>query len=414
MNLKSFVDETALADFDWLKNPKTYTPKDKDINKKDDLEIEWGVGSGIDIGITPAPTTIKDEMDLHSELGLAKYARHLMMQGLVPKQIMSGLIARFGKDLVRDAIPELKALFANAGIIGCVAVDSRDYKTCQQAVKVASKSPFKRHIRFALMNEGCANCVYFNCQSCNKGSVRFASTDSVDNFLGLKDAEVDTERPFCSLLNLPVITKHDDVTEDQAKSLLAEMVMREEIDQSDATEILDGDATPYQMIRLAFFTLMEKAEKAERGKYGQDVDVTDFQEMKREYAKDIEIDEPYQAVISDVSEIEGSPGQSDDVGLLDMEKDAVDIKAEELKAEYPDALDTGAPSETMVADVSEVEGVNAVYTQDIEFGEGLDEIEVETDTYTEPEFEGIDEIDVEDEKEPEEELDVNMTPDMLV
>jgi hypothetical protein len=331
MDLNELLGETGLADLSWLEDPETYVPKDKDINKKDDLAIEWGIGSGIDIGTQPEPTTIQDEMDVHSDEQVTRYARNLMTQGVMPKQIVHSLIEKFGKNMISESIPALKALFANAGVIGCVAVDSKDCHSCKDIMKVASKSPFKRHIKFAFMNEGCADCA----------------------FLG-KDAN----RPFCASLSLPVITKQDDISKKQAKSILAELVSMDELTEEEAEQIVSQDVTPYQMIKLAFFKIGENQKVAEEEKYAEE------------------------------------PVASDDFEL----KSGMDIDVQSYAGVAPNSI---------LGDVAL--GLGEVNLTESHEGE----IEVDASGYVEPEFEGGDEVELDAEKDRKD-LDVDIRSDFTI
>jgi len=261
MNLEDFIEENSISNLDWLNDEETYIPKDKDIDKKDDLEIEWGEGSGIDIGYQPEPTTIKDEMDLSNNY-MQRTVREMQMMGMNQNKIVSCLIERFGKSLVKKNMSNMKLLLANSGFTGCVALDTKDYNQCKDGIKVASKSPYKRYIKFAIANEGCADCMFFRRGRSIKAT-REVSENSLDSFLIPEEIVEQENRPVCVSLGLPLIFSQAGITEDDANDVVNKLADEKEISRKDADSIISSNLVPFEKIRIAFLRAMESKNKIE-------------------------------------------------------------------------------------------------------------------------------------------------------
>jgi len=285
MDLKDFINENSISNLDWIDDgDDTYEPKDKDIDKKDDLEIEWGEGSGVDIGYQPNPTTIKDEMDLTNNY-MQRTVREMQMAGMDQDSIVSSLVEKFGKSLVKNNMSDIKASLSQLGFIGCVALDARGCEQCKDVIKIASKSPFKRYIKFVVANEGCADCMFFKRNKIARVTKK-ASNNSVDGFLNGDEVSDGEARPVCMSLGLPVILSQSDVTENDAVDTINKLFNEEGLSKEDASSIISSDLTPFEKIKVSFLKIMDSKNKTE--KVGVD---KNNEQVKYGYKENIEVNE---------------------------------------------------------------------------------------------------------------------------
>ena len=156
MNLSGmFEEDMSLNNVKWLEEAETYQPKGKDINKKDDLAIEWK--TDLSIPEEMPVSIIEDEMIVSKDImqQIVDSARVLLHQGLSKKSIIRQLQAHFKPEDIKNAKDELKELFENEGFTGVFVIDLRDVDNVlrERIYKAWKKSKYSRLAKYVLMDQ---------------------------------------------------------------------------------------------------------------------------------------------------------------------------------------------------------------------------------------------------------------------
>lgn len=160
MDLRNIMRESKgkIVDYSWMEKGSDLVLRDLDINIKDDLEIEYSK-KYIDTTKTPPlppATTITDEMKLAADVEeCVKFAKVCMHRGLMKKALVRALTSKYVPQIINAATPKIKNVIDKyEGVYGCIAIDLRGDSQYQKSVIAAcKKSPYKRHIRYAIVDE---------------------------------------------------------------------------------------------------------------------------------------------------------------------------------------------------------------------------------------------------------------------
>ena len=366
MDLTSMMRDTSLTNLEWLNNAETYIPQDKDIDQKDNLEVEWGGGASVSSLELPR-TTIEDEMDIidssHDVSTLLEYVNVLLHQGITREQIMQQAKFRFPPETISEAGSHLEEAFQMEGIVGCVAIDLRGRKKHKAIIQAAAKSPWKKHIAYVLMDENQADGSSFVSHRC--ASNTSLESGSIESFFAAEESE-DNSQAIYEPLDLPVITSREDLDDEYYDQTMIDLVNVSGVTEDEAKEIYVSSGDAYEKLRSTFRLAMirrdavkeqsssAKDRSAEYAAYSLDGTVGEI-----EY-NDVEVAEPVS--ITETSSVPLEIAMSDAISDLDLED---------------------SPS-----------GMSVVELDDEPEDEG--EIDIEPNTFIEEEFVGGDEIEFDD------------------
>ena len=244
MNLNKML-KASCQDLEWLASGKTFQPKDKDTNIKDDLEIEWGYGA-INPIYNPRPdfseTASKSE---DSEANaVVRTAKILLMQGIMGKDFIVAMRKRFGDTVIARHKRKVGAVLKQEGLLGCIAIDPHGFKNCVDAAKIAKKSPYRRHIKFVVACNKCAGCDCFKKEivAVKNGSEFKATKSSVDDFFQSNTSKIRV-RAYCKKLGCTIIVSRDDLDESEMDPTFIDLVNGNQLTEEEAKLVRSkGDA----------------------------------------------------------------------------------------------------------------------------------------------------------------------------
>ena len=157
MNLTSFfrkdsaIEDHSLVDLNWLEDPSVMDLSSirNPNNIKPEVEMEWGLGGPtIDLD-EPAGVVERNlpEDAVGDASAVILFARDMMNRGCSGRQVAASLKSKYPPVLLAKASKGLRGLFAMDGLVGRILVDARGYKSCKDAMKSASASPYKHFIK---------------------------------------------------------------------------------------------------------------------------------------------------------------------------------------------------------------------------------------------------------------------------
>ncbi len=407
MNLTNMLEDNSINNLSWLENKETFMPQDKDNNKRDDLEIEWG--EGMDIGKEmPKPTTINDEMKIKTPpqdpFVVVNAARILLNQGIMGHYLLQQLKSHFTIEQIKQAVSELRKLLCYEGIIGSVAIDLRGLKNHSEAIKASVKSPFKRHIACVLMtSKEALNSDLVEHRDISSSSSKIGSID------GLFDSnEIKKEQLWYKPLKLPVFIADgghvENIDNEFVDRSIIELSNLGEIDDKDIEEIKSCD-DPNEKIKKAFHLAFNK-KIVERKKNGSEFAKDKSSEFNLESKMTVSVNsKPEKFVKQAVNEVKKS--------LEDIEINPEDKKETQLVKEVKKSLEDIEIDKNSQEDL-DINLVNKNPIQPFEL-EGVNnpDLDIDPAPFIDEEFEGADNIDLEEEKKFSN-LDVNITPDFNI
>lgn len=351
----SWMQESGLArvddpilDIDSMRNPNNVKPQ---------LEMEWGVG-GPDIDLDEPAGAVQRNVsdDIGDPEPVIMFARDMMNRGYRGSQVVASLRKRFPSALLANASKGLRSMFALEGLVGRIMVDARGYRSCQDALKSASNSPFKRFVKYTF---GCC-CGEPHVLPSNDmdiiGSVQESAGNPTDAFLAGEKTTSKTAT-HCRSTMLPILSSQGDIDKSLLDGTLIEMMNLTPVPEGVLKDIRAMKTSNLAKIRAAFRWLDNSIDASEGSKYANDADSGAFNLVHADNEIDI-----FDAPLADIP---------------------VD--------ERPASLDV-----------------------DVELFESPD-MGIEMEQFKEPEFEGTgDEIVVDDFEQAPPQLDVSMTQDMEV
>lgn len=384
MDLSNVLKESSIVDHTWWTeglsqeggnfNPSNPEDDDADNNIKNELEIEWGYGDAspdYDESLDKVERNIPEENDTNKVIF---FSRDMMNQGYPSHQIDKTLKQKFPQETLRKAKDQLKELFDLDGIIGRIAIDSRGYKNCREAMKRANNSPYKNYIRFVI---GCNCGEPYMITTKNKQQDTVVNTDNAMDDFFANDGNINNtkEIPCCPSVRLPLYSSSGlDVVDDYwVNDMMKSLVDTTGLPSGIVERINNKEKGNMRKIQKAFKFLDKQQKEKENKQYRNKVDNSQYQLQE--------------------ADIEICPD--------DVSKSIQDLDFNEEKREIS--------LEPERNDVSEVD-VNPYNDEDMneEFPKELEEIEIDPSDEPDEEFQGSYDIELEKEGEKKSDLDVNM------
>jgi hypothetical protein len=260
------------AEKEGVKNPN---------NVKPEAEMEWGYG-----GIPPEFYEQQNagEVDRHLpesaefDAGpVIRFARDQMNRGLGRAQLLASLQERFGRDLLLKAAPALRPLMALEGIIGRIAIDGRGYKSCKQALMLASKSPYKHFIRHVVGCQcGDPQMVPLKPKGGAMGAVEASTGNGIDDFFADGQAPAPKMVSHCRSTMLPILSGMGDLDESEMDGTLIDLMNLTNLPEGDVENIrTDSTKKPLEKVRAAFQLVDRRLSRSMTTRYRQMVDASE-------------------------------------------------------------------------------------------------------------------------------------------
>jgi hypothetical protein len=284
MNITGMIREGSLADHTWWdkglihEGVKSFDPAScgsESNNNKPEAEIQWGYQH--------IPVVYSDEMPDEVDRNIPEYAqgdagmsirfaRDLMNQGASAEVIDRELRARFSKDALHADAEGLRELFSMDGLIGRILIDARGYNDCAEAVKLASRSPYKRFIKCVM---GCECGDHHMVPVEDDVMEVVASTgNAVDDFFTGQTPYEPRMVAHCRTTMLPVIAGIDDLDESWINKNMIDI--SDVLDTSKDNSVIESGAeSVISKIKSAFRNMDKARARKGRQRYSEPVDVSD-------------------------------------------------------------------------------------------------------------------------------------------
>lgn len=435
MNLTAlFAKDAALNDLSWMetdglarrgepylslegvKNPNNVKPQ---------LEMEWGLG-GPNVDLDEPAGVVQRNLpeDAEGDAGGAiVFARDMQNRGFRASQIIKALKVKYAVSTLKKAEAGLRDQFSMDGVVGRIAIDGRGYRNCQEALKAAANSPYKRFLKYVIGCEcGDPHCIPVS-------DAPFSQFDSsgngIDDFFSASAEPKKAMVSHCRTSMLKILSSQGDLDQSELDSTMVEMMNTTGMPSGVAASVKSLTCSNLHKVRNAFRIMDIQKDRAESAKYAGKVETAEFKLKKADYEvelgglplEDLEVDpvnyslqqeiEPEDAYVTNFDGPNTLPAYLDDVEVGEN-PDLSQIPLEMTDETNPSEMEfTDIPAEPQMV-VDERPGELG-----IEFGQS-DMFDVSMDGSPEPEFVDTDIIDLEDTGELPADLDVDMRQNMTI
>jgi Arc/MetJ-type ribon-helix-helix transcriptional regulator len=439
MDLSDMLKEASVVDHDWYGAP-CFDPEEKGIRKRNnitpELEIQWGNAPGVVDIDEPAGVVernIPDDYPSKDVSGVIVFARDQMNRGMMGKALRSALHAKFDSETLKLASEALQEQFEMEGVAGCIAVDGRGYKSCQDALKIAMNSPYKRSIKYVIGCQCGTPHVMPASENSRIGAVCESSGNAMDDFLA-SNSDVKTSMvSHCRSTMLPILSWKDDLDPQWADETFINIQNAADLPQSVCEEIREKRksgkiSSDIECIREAFRRATLLRESNDSDKYAGSVDnseyiihpLEDVLEIDSVPEEELEVDGVNHALQQEVEPLESLPSHvfDEDVDMFgDMSE--LDLSGQPDLSQVPVELtDETNESELLFDDVEspaevlDVDASQGDMEADVSGVSMLDDVDIQP--FEEEEFVGVGDIEIDEEPEPVLEVGVDMRPDMTI
>jgi len=414
MNLSEMMSEptNSVIDHSWwteglkVQGKPTFDPVAEGIKKRNNIKpalaIEFG-NAGPEINPNePAGIVQRNLENAEADVeGVIVFARDQMNRGKMGKSLVSALKGKFASQTLCAAKDGLMKQLALAGIVGCIAVDGRGYKSCKEAMKSASHSPYAKFIKHVI-GCGCGDCVEV---PVNEGrflteqDLAQAAGNPIDQFMASEKQAAMKTVGHCRSTMLPILSAQGDFDQSEMDQTLIDLGNLSGLPQTIAAKIKSGKfSSRLAAVKSAFLWLDAQKSKANEDKYAEKVDSAQF--IIDNPGQEVEVKEPVKAAELKMADDFGmSLGQvplepememAEGLGMLDMTPVPEDI-------EFTDEMDSQSPVLSVVPE--------EILVSAPPLG-SLDNVEM--DQFQEEEFVGTDVVDILEPVAAPEILDVSM------
>ena len=391
MNLNEMFKDASLNNLQWLRDGITVVPNSKDNDTKDDLELQWNYGDlGEDYSASPEAEKMPTPCDSTGEI--VQKAREFLNQGLATNQIWTVMLQSYTPEEVTVA----KKAWADQkmsnldGIVGKIALDVRGYSDLKDALRHASKSPFKKFIKYVVGYKG-DNVLKIAMNTKDFIAEAESCGNATDDFLA-SETKTANKKTFVKELMMPVLAHSFDLDDSEADSTLIELSGANHITEADIKDLKANHKTAYSRIRAAFQLIDQKKQKKASSDYKGKVNIAEHVILKADNEIEFEGEAMPAIQVDDVA----LPTSEDvnfpvnDLGEVEVEKDCGMI-----------ANVSAAKKKSLAFEIKKASlDINVAKEKEAS-------LEVDGGVFHEAEFEGIDGVDVDDVKKSEAPLDID-------
>ena len=292
--LRDVSKAASLVDHEWyvegILNPgkPTFDPAAEGIKKrnnvKPELEVEWGMaGPQIDLdepaGVVERNIPVENLENITDKVIM--FARDQQNKGKMGKMLVKALRANFDQGTLKIAKSALRKQFALDGIVGCIAVDGRGYKSCQDALKAASNSPYKHFIKHVI---GCQCGDPHMLPQVATASLKKLSEEvtgnATDDFFASSDHKV-AMTSHCRSTMLPILSWRGDLDPSEMDSTMLDIQNTTGLPEGETDKLWDDRknnkySSNLEFIRAAFREVEAYKGKKEAIDYSKKADISDF------------------------------------------------------------------------------------------------------------------------------------------
>jgi hypothetical protein len=364
---KQGSDSDPIVDLDWLANPENmdFAGHANPNNIRPELAVQWGIGGGVDFSLDDSLGVV--ERNLPEDAGqetrkVIIFARDLMNQGYMGRDLTRALRAQFPQEALLAAQDGLREQFKLEGIVGCIAIDGRGYKDCRQALASAQNSPFKGFIRYVIGCE-CGDHQMLPRRSSGglMDEVVESSGNPTDDFLAGEDKHETRMTAHCRSTMLPIMGQ--DIDPSEVDSGMIDLMRVTGLPEDEVKSLRKKSKTQKAFVQAAFRQMQANKEREQDSKYTGETRASDHIVRRSEM------------------EVEVAP---------EVKREAVSVNAQPDRGFEVELTGTGQ-------DMSDVMPVNEASDQlQVEIGEEFKAQEVDPSTFVEKEFEGSDEVELDE------------------
>lgn len=255
LNKMGLFRDASLSNLRWLEDAVTEDAskiKDPTDGEREELAVEWGT----DADIGPFEDKVNRNLPLDDRyLGDAerviRFARERLHMGIMGADLGRRMRAKFSAEDIRSAVPGLRKVLALEGLLGTVMINAEGFDSCEEAMRYASKSPFRRHIRFI------ANCRCGSHHDVPDDDGQYfdesprTTGNAIDDVLAQRPGHTASTRRMCPRTMKQVIGGISDFSKEYMDGTLIDLLTLGDLTEEQAEEIQKG-TEPAKVLKKAF------------------------------------------------------------------------------------------------------------------------------------------------------------------
>ena len=252
-DISNLFKDASLQNLSWLVDAVTFDPEghDKTNDSKEDLELQLGYGD-IDPDVSEYEAADQDRYASDDVDGVIKFARSLMLQGKMGRDLITAIGGKFSHDVVEKSVARLKELLKYEGIIGCIAIDASGYNSCKEAAEEVANSPNKKFMRY-VMNCSCGEVhIAKSGGSLLEEEILEATENATDEFLSESITHKVELKPHCKTTLRPILSGMEDLDESDMDQTLIHLMTVEGLTPEQIKKIKKNKKSSTEKIGMAF------------------------------------------------------------------------------------------------------------------------------------------------------------------
>jgi len=263
--------EEVKPDFSWTREPD-FDVKIVERNPheiKDELAKQFGKDRLIPY--TQENNSTQNVLKTASKKIIVQQVRTMMNQGLTPKAITARL-AQFQKpEILSSCQTEIEKQFKLYGSVGRFILDARGYPSCSEALKTASKNPWRKYMTHVIGCKcGTPKTAFRVAGKAN--DIKESPTDGFGGVLEEKAPSVQEKISVCPLTGIQILGGEGDLDSQWAGDTMFSIIDAADLDPESGKKIMASDSSAYQGLKKFFIAMDESLIPQEKIK---DVPVTE-------------------------------------------------------------------------------------------------------------------------------------------
>jgi len=259
MDLKKYLKEPEQLkpDFGWWIDAETFDVEGNARNPhecKDELTMQWGEdGYIIETNDNNIPVIRQSSRKESIQASIILQTRSMMNAGIKTASIRNFLAKHQKPELIKACSSEIDRQLRLEGCVGRFVLDARGYKNCAEALKFASKNPFRKYMNFVI---GCTCDNHIKSKTYKAGSM-ISTGDPIGDYMNNNQTSSETITETCPKTGMQVLSGQGDIDSQWAGNTMIDVMNACDLDKDTTKGFTASKEQPYLRLKRFFIALDE-------------------------------------------------------------------------------------------------------------------------------------------------------------
>lgn len=256
MDLNKYLKEPAQfnPDLGWWIDAETFDVEGNHRNPhecKDELALQWG-NEGYTLDTDEKIVPVKAENKMASvQADIIQLTRSMMNSGMKTATIREYLAKHQNPNVIKACSQEIERQLRLEGSVGRFVLDARGYKNCAEALKVAEKNPFKKHLKYMI---GCTCGNHIKTKSFKSGMM-LSGGDPIGDVMNDKSGTSVETKDSCPKTGMQILSGQGDLDESWAGNTMIDVLNACDLDEENGKKFSASKEQPYMKLKKFFIAL---------------------------------------------------------------------------------------------------------------------------------------------------------------